>query len=105
MEAIETVPEAVPELVEIKEEIIQEPQDNMEEASIAHTEDGLLFDDFQKPFRKMSLAQLKQYAITHNLATYVHKMKKDELIRLLEEKSLTNEEKSLTNEEKSLTNL
>jgi len=52
------------------------------------TRDEIAFDEIivDKPIRKMSLIQLKQYALAHNLVTYPNKMKKEELIRLIEEK-------------------
>lgn len=65
---------------EIKEEILAEPKDILEDNN---TEDIQTTDDKQEDYKKMSLVQLKHIAqhTFHLSTTQISKMKKDELLK------------------------
>ena len=102
-QAIEPVIESVIEpVIESVTEPVKEPMTESKTTSSVLSENETIVEDkrsevnfdelsleenaIEKPIRKMNLNQLRQYALVHNLATHVHKMKKDDLIRLIEEK-------------------
>ena len=77
---VQDLEEIVPELAEeVEEEVKVEVEEEVKVEEVPDISD-------LAGFKKMNLNQLKQYALAHNLATYVHKMKKDELLKLIEEK-------------------
>jgi len=67
-------------------EFIPDTMTITESSEISRDEINLDEIVFEKSIRKMSLSQLKKYVLEHNLALYVNKMKKEDLIRLIEEK-------------------